>query len=137
MISTNKSNVEFEVETGSHEAFIDVTGLVSEAVSQSGVCDGVCVVYVPHTTCAVTVNENADPDVQADILASLRSQVGDVGFTHVEGNSAAHVKSSLFGCSQSFLVEGGRLVLGRWQGIFLCEFDGPRRRRLLVKVLGV
>ena len=124
------------METGFKEGFVDVTGLVSGAVSGSGVKEGFCVVYTPHTTCGLTVNENADPDVKDDILRSLRDIVRDVGFRHSEGNSAAHVKSSLLGCSQTFIVGGGRLVLGRWQGVFLAEFDGPRSRRLLVGVFG-
>jgi secondary thiamine-phosphate synthase enzyme len=128
--------MEYEVETKANEVLVEITELVKNAVIASKIKDGICLVYTPHTTCAVTVNENADSDVRVDILASLNDQVKDPGFMHAEGNSAAHVKSSLLGCSQSFLVEGGRPVLGQWQGIFLAEFDGPRSRKVFVKVMG-
>jgi secondary thiamine-phosphate synthase enzyme len=135
VISSNKSTVEHFIDTAAREALVEVTAIVQDALSASGVKDGVCVVYTPHTTCAVTVNENADPDVRKDILRSLDDIVRDVGFDHQEGNSQAHVKSSLLGCSQTFVVENGRLCLGKWQGIYLAEFDGPRRRKLMVKVV--
>jgi secondary thiamine-phosphate synthase enzyme len=116
---------------------IDITDRVAALVSQSGIREGICHVFVPHTTAAVTINENADPDVQRDILASLDRMVPlDDGYRHGEGNSAAHVKASLFGASQSVWVEGGRLVLGTWQSLFFCEFDGPRTRRVLVGLTG-
>jgi secondary thiamine-phosphate synthase enzyme len=126
--------VEFNVNTKSGEELIDVTRLVGKAVAESRVRDGFCIVYCPHTTAGVTVNENADPDVKADILKSLRDIVRDVGFRHSEGNSPAHVKSSIVGCSTLIPVEDGRLVLGTWQGIYFCEFDGPRRRKLVITV---
>ena len=113
----------------------DITHIVAEFVRQSIEFDGLCVVYVPHTTCAVTINENADGDVKRDILFALERAVPDSGFRHCEGNSAAHVKSAMMGFSQSIPVEGGKMLLGTWQGIYLCEFDGPRTRNVYVKCL--
>jgi len=105
-------------------------------VRDSGVINGVCRLYVPHTTAGLTINENADPSVQHDILMELGKIVPlRDNYHHLEGNAAAHIKASLVGHSATLLVEEGRLVLGTWQGIFLCEFDGPRRRRVLVKVV--
>lgn len=126
--------MEFALSTTSKEEFVDITGKVEEAVKKSGVRDGLCVVYTPHTTAAVTINENADPSVVHDILASLNDMVREIGFRHVEGNSPAHVKSSLLGCSEILIVEKGVLQLGTWQGIYFCEFDGPRARKVYVKV---
>ncbi len=125
-----------EIRTGLHTEFIDVTGRVREAVAESGVEKGVAHICVPHTTAAVTINENADPDVIRDMLADLERMIPTCQpyYRHGEGNSAAHFKSSLFGCSQTILVDEGNLVLGTWQGVYFCEFDGPRRRRLLVRV---
>jgi secondary thiamine-phosphate synthase enzyme len=124
------------VPTGGREELVDVTGAVEEAVESSGVDEGLCLVQALHTTCGVTVNENADPDVRADMLKALaRAVPDDPSFRHAEGNSAAHVKSSLMGASVCLAVTGGRLALGTWQGIYLCEFDGPRERKLAVSVL--
>ncbi len=116
---------------------IDVTELVHDVVHQRQLSSGMVIVYVPHTTAAVTINENADPDVPHDILAKLQSLIPrrETYYRHGEGNSDAHVKTSLVGNSVLVLVEHGRLVLGRWQGIFLCEFDGPRERQLLVRLV--
>jgi secondary thiamine-phosphate synthase enzyme len=106
-------------------------------VREKGMQNGVCHVFVPHTTAGVTLNENWDPTVRADILMELDKIVPwHDNYHHAEGNAAAHIKASLVGCSQTLLVEDGRLVLGTWQGIFLAEFDGPRRRRVLVKLVG-
>lgn len=126
--------MEFTLSTASKEEFVDIKGKVEEAVKKSGVRDGLCLVYTPHTTAAVTINENADPSVVRDILASLNDIVKEIGFHHVEGNSPAHVKSSLLGCSETLIVEKGVLQLGTWQGIYFCEFDGPRARKVYVKV---
>jgi secondary thiamine-phosphate synthase enzyme len=105
-------------------------------VRESGIKQGVCHAFVPHTTAAVTINENADPDVPRDILAALDRIVPLAGnYRHAEGNSAAHVKASLFGSSQTVLIEDGSLILGTWQSIFFCEFDGPRTRKVLVKLI--
>ncbi|MBU0762063.1 MAG: secondary thiamine-phosphate synthase enzyme YjbQ [Candidatus Altiarchaeota archaeon] len=128
--------MEFAVETYSRECFVEVTDWVSKIVEESGVREGLCLVYVPHTTCGLTVNENADPDVVKDILKSLGDIVKDIGFRHSEGNSIAHVKSSLMGCNQTFPVENGKIVLGTWQGVYLTEFDGPRKRKVKVEVIG-
>jgi len=124
------------VSTPARTAFVDVTAQVRAAVRKSGVKSGVCVCFVPHTTAAVTINENADPDVVYDIDRELDKIVPlDDNYAHNEGNSAAHVKSSLVGCQLVLLVEKGEPVLGTWQGVYFCEFDGPRSRRMHVKVV--
>ena len=116
--------------------FLDVTHEIQEIVRASGVDSGVCYVYVPHTTAAVTVNESADPSVVADIAMQLDAIVPQRGdYRHMEGNSPAHIKAGLLGTSEALLIEGGSLVLGTWQGVFFCEFDGPRNRSLLVKIV--
>jgi secondary thiamine-phosphate synthase enzyme len=128
--------IKFDVQTGSREVLVDITGKVEEEVRKSNIKSGVCVVYVPHTTAAVTINENADPTVRQDILMALRRAVPDsLSYAHAEGNSPAHVKSSLVGASITIPIEEGRLVLGTWQGVFFCEFDGPRCRKVYVQVL--
>lgn len=128
----------FDVQTKEKAQLIDVTAKVEAMVRHSGVENGVAVVFVPHTTAGVTIQENADPDVQRDLLAALAHAAPEElpgGYRHSEGNSPAHVKTTLVGSSASVLVEGGELVLGTWQGVYLCEFDGPRTRRVLVRVL--
>lgn len=128
---------EFAVETRRREEPVNITSLVASAVRESGKERGICVVYAPHTTCGVTVNESADPDVVFDLMQGLRHAAPDnLPYEHGEGNSPAHIKASLVGSSVTVLFEGGKLLLGTWQGIFLCEFDGPRRRRVWVQVLG-
>ncbi len=125
----------FSLQTSGRSEMIDITAAVRRVVRESGVRQGICRVFVPHTTAAVTINENADPDVPRDILDALEKIVPWNGrYRHREGNAAAHVKASLFGTSQSVFVEGGDLVLGTWQSLFFCEFDGPRTRRVLVNV---
>ena len=127
---------QFTVRTHSGFEMIDITGAITSVLRKSGVKDGVCYVFVPHTTAAVTINENADPDVPRDILTELDKIVPlDDTYRHIEGNSAAHIKASLFGASEVVLVKGGSLVLGTWQSIFFCEFDGPRTRRVMVRFL--
>lgn len=124
------------VQTTRREEFIDITGLVREAVARSGVKEGLCHLFVPHTTCGLTINEHADPDVVADLQAALEKIAPRTGsYRHQEGNAAAHIKTSLLGVSHSLMVENGRLVLGTWQGIFLAEFDGPRRRQVWVQTM--
>jgi len=124
------------VNTTSRCQMIDVTAQVRAAVRKSGVKSGVCTVFVPHTTAAVTINENADGDVPRDVLAGLeRIAPANAGYAHAEGNSDAHIKSSIVGCQLSVLIEKGELVLGTWQGIWFCEFDGPRARKMYVKVV--
>ena len=132
------STQEFELQTPGHDVLVDITEQVARAVKESGLAEGLVTVYCPHTTAAITINENADRDVVHDILAQLNKMVPwrQEFYDHNEGNSAAHVKSSLFGCSETIPVVGGRMALGTWQGIFFCEFDGPRRRRYLVTVVG-
>jgi secondary thiamine-phosphate synthase enzyme len=128
---------QLDIRTKKRAEMVDITAEVKRAVKDSGVRDGLCCVFVPHTTAAVTINENADPDVTRDIEAHMSRLVPrDGGFAHVEGNSDGHIKSSMFGASEMLIVDGGRLVLGIWQGIYLCEFDGPRTRKVFVKVIG-
>jgi secondary thiamine-phosphate synthase enzyme len=115
--------------------FIDITPSVSEAVTKSGVTYGFAVIYCPHTTAGITINENADPDVVADILLGLDKAFPDrAEFRHSEGNSAAHLKASAIGASATVIIDGGRLLLGTWQGIYFCEFDPPRGRKFFVKI---
>jgi secondary thiamine-phosphate synthase enzyme len=124
-----------EIRTQKQEEIIDLTREIGRIVAASGRKEGVCTVFVPHTTAAVTINENADPDVKADILMTLKRAVPDsLPYAHAEGNSPAHVKASLVGSSVSIIVEEGRLALGTWQGICFCEFDGPRTRKVWVKI---
>jgi secondary thiamine-phosphate synthase enzyme len=127
---------QLDVRTPAHACMVDITDQVSHVVSKSGVDQGICYVFVPHTTAGLTINEHADPTVKADILDRLDKLVPwRDGYQHAEGNSAAHIKASLMGPSHVILVGNGRLRLGTWQGIFLCEFDGPRSRRVWVKVV--
>ena len=127
---------EIQVKTKTRNELIDITQQVEKVVEEAGIAEGICVVVVPHTTAAVTVNENADPSVKADIIAKLGELVpaGD-RYHHQEGNADAHIKAALVGTSESILVRGGQLALGTWQGVFFCEFDGPRTRQVWVKVL--
>jgi secondary thiamine-phosphate synthase enzyme len=123
------------VRTGRQVEMVDITGRVRQVVEQSGVTDGLCVVYVPHTTAGVLINEGADPDVMSDLVQALERMVPEQGlYRHGEGNSPAHVKAVLVGSSVTVLVEGARLRLGTWQAIFFAEFDGPRSREVLVDV---
>ena len=124
------------VTTHARSEMIDVTARVRKIVAAQGVTDGYVIVYVPHTTAAVTINENADPDVKSDLLQKLQALIPkhEPYYAHGEGNSDSHVKTSLVGNSATVLIEGGKLVLGRWQGIYFCEFDGPRQREMVVKV---
>jgi secondary thiamine-phosphate synthase enzyme len=127
--------IELSVRSSRREEMIDITGEVTDAVRTCGVKDGVCMVYVPHTTAAVTINENADPSVVRDILNGLAKIVPlNCGYSHAEGNADAHIKSSIVGCSVIVPIEEGRLRLGTWQGIFFCEFDGPRSRKCNIQV---
>jgi secondary thiamine-phosphate synthase enzyme len=128
----------FEVKTGRRTEFVEITAEVRGAVKDAGLKSGACVVYCPHTTAAVTIQENADPDVVRDMLLWLNDRVPKEvpGFRHAEGNSDAHIKSSLIGSSVTVLVENGDLVFGTWQGIYFCEFDGPRTRTVMVQTIG-
>lgn len=132
------SNIEpLKVESQSREEMIDITNRVQEVLSRGSIQSGICVLFTQHTTCGLTINENADPDVQSDMLGFLRRLIPqhEPNFQHFEHNSDAHIKSSLFGSSLTVPFESARLLLGRWQGIYLCEFDGPRERTVLVKII--
>jgi secondary thiamine-phosphate synthase enzyme len=127
---------EISVRTERRTQLLDVTAGVAKMVQDSGVQSGVCYVYVPHTTAGVLINENDDPDVAADIEAALERLVPkDAAYRHAEGNADSHIKTALVGNSATIFIRGGQLELGRWQGIFFCEFDGPRTRRLEVKIV--
>jgi secondary thiamine-phosphate synthase enzyme len=127
---------EISLETHSRVEMIDITAAVQKAVGEEKIEKGICLIYTPHTTAAITINENADPDVPRDILAALEKAVPfSANYRHAEGNSAAHVKSSLVGASELVIIENGRLVLGTWQSIFFCEFDGPRTRKVLISII--
>ncbi|KAA3631031.1 MAG: YjbQ family protein [Calditrichaeota bacterium] len=126
------------VKTNRREEMIDITSMIANEVSQSGIQSGIAFCFIPHTTAAITINENADPDVKRDLLFKLNKEIPkNDGYHHAEGNSDSHLKSSLFGFSEQILIENGQLVLGTWQGIYFCEFDGPRNRKLIVKVFAV
>ena len=127
---------EIKISTHSQTEMILINNKVIEAVKDSGVQEGICMLWVPHTTAAVTINENADPSVVRDILWKINKVIPfQDSYHHMEGNSAAHIKSSLFGPSLGLLITGGEIFLGTWQAIYFCEFDGPRTRRLLLKIL--
>ncbi|MCX7711372.1 MAG: secondary thiamine-phosphate synthase enzyme YjbQ [Clostridia bacterium] len=124
------------VKTPSRTAMIDITPRIQEVVTKSGILSGICIVFVPHTTAGVTINENADPDVVSDILRQINRTIPfDSDYQHMEGNSAAHIKASLFGFSEQLIIENGRLVLGTWQSVYFCEFDGPRSRQIHIKII--
>ena len=129
-------NGKFTVSTSSRMEFVDITGLIEKEIRKSGISDGVCYLYNPHTTAGLTINEGADPAVQDDIVAALRKIVPlDHPYKHMEGNSPAHIMASMMGSSVTVFVENSRLILGTWQRIFFCEFDGPRTRKVLWKVI--
>jgi len=129
---------DFRISTKNRNQMIDITSQVRSLVSQSGITNGDAIVYCPHTTAAITINENADPSVPHDILLTLEELLPHhrPGYRHSEGNSDAHCKSSLLGCSEQILINDKSLDLGTWQGIFFCEFDGPRSRKVIVQVRG-
>jgi len=129
---------QFQIETKTRNQFVEITDHVQKAVTVSGTKNGLCVVYCPHTTAAITVNENADPDVVHDMLLCLNKTIPQhqTGFRHAEENSDSHIKASLVGPSVTLIVEDGEIVLGRWQGVYFCEFDGPRTRKVMVQVVG-
>ena len=132
------AQTEFRVNTRSRTEMIDITDRIAAAVRDTDIQNGDVIVFCPHTTAAITINENADPDVVHDVLLALDQMVPrtNPGFRHAEGNSDAHTKSSLVGCSEQVLIQEGALVLGTWQAIYFCEFDGPRSRRVIVQVRG-
>ena len=123
------------VHTTEHEQLIDITSEIKQFVSNSNILEGRVTVFIPHTTAAVTINENADPDVQHDLILALNRISPDLPeFRHMEGNSDAHTKSSIIGCSQDIIINEGKLLLGTWQGIYFCEFDGPRTRTAIIRI---
>ncbi len=124
------------VKSRTRTEFIDITEDINRIVRESGLKSGVCYIYVPHTTAGITINEGADPSVKRDILATLNKIVPFEGdYQHIEGNSAAHIKSSLIGVSATILIEDTRLLMGTWQSVFFCEFDGPRQRKVFIKII--
>ena len=129
---------DFQISSKHRNQMIDITGQVNSLVTQSGITNGDVIVYCPHTTAAITINENADPSVPHDILLTLDELLPQhrPGYRHSEGNSDAHCKSSIIGCSEQILIKDKSLELGTWQGIFFCEFDGPRSRRVMVQIRG-
>ena len=129
-------NFEYPVATSSRTELVKIDHLIEKAIEESGIKDGICTVFVPHTTAGVTINEGADPSVVSDILKELNKVIPfSDNYAHMEGNSAAHIKSSLVGCSQSIIIEGGRPKLGTWQSVFFCEFDGPRKRKVWIRIV--
>ena len=129
--------ITLQVKTSAHTQMLDITRQIQDAVTDSGVKSGICTIFIPHTTAAVTINENADPDVVRDFTMEINKIVPwEDGYHHMEGNSAAHLKSSMIGFSEQVIIEDGRLVLGVWQGIYFCEYDGPRTRKVIVKITG-
>lgn len=126
---------EISVKSTNKTQFIDITYQVQKIISETNIKSGICLVYVPHTTAGLTINENADPSVQKDILKTINKLIPfEDNYLHLEGNSAAHIKASLLGFSQQVIIEDNKLVLGTWQGIYFCEFDGPRNRKVYVKI---
>lgn len=126
---------QFNLSTGK-EGFYDITSNVQNYITEKGVKSGICVVFSPHTTSAITINENADPDVITDLLLGYKdTHKEDNRFQHLEGNTTAHLKSSTIGCSETIIIDNGKLVLGIWQGVYFAEFDGPRNRRYFVKII--
>lgn len=128
--------LELTLKTTARTEFIDISAKVQAVIDSAGVTEGLCLLYIPHTTAAITINESADPSVRHDILSIIDSIIPwEAGYRHLEGNSAAHIKSTLVGASELIAIEKSRLLLGTWQGIFFCEFDGPRTRRVQVKLI--
>jgi secondary thiamine-phosphate synthase enzyme len=127
----------FTLKSSAREEIIEITSQVNDIVRRSTVTEGICFVYAPHTTAAVTINENADPTVVKDIIKGLSNfKLEKINFSHMEGNSPAHIKSTIIGCSTFIIIDNGALQLGTWQGIFFCEFDGPRSRKVQLKIIG-
>lgn len=125
------------LKTDRKEQFVNITRMVSNAVEAAGIKEGICVVYNPHTTAGVTINEAADPDVVTDMLAEFKKIVPDHdNYKHLEGNSSSHIKATIVGNSSTIPVQDGKLILGTWQGIYFCEFDGPRSRNFIVQCIG-
>ena len=127
---------EISISTSNRNELVDITGKVSDIVKQSKIKEGICIVYCPHTTAAITINESADPAVQRDILVNLSKLIPENGdYQHSEGNSDSHIKSSIIGASETLIIKDNSLILGTWQNIYFAEFDGPRQRKVIIKVL--
>lgn len=125
-----------EIRTSRRVEFVDITAKVERLIRESQIENGMCVLFVPHTTAGITINEGADPSVRQDVIETLNKLVPFEGnYSHLEGNSPAHIKSTLVGCSQVVIVEKGKMLLGTWQSIYFCEFDGPRNRKVFVKII--
>lgn len=125
-----------EISTHTRTELVDITEEIKKVIKQSGVKSGICLIYVPHTTAAVTINENYDPSVGTDIIFSLNRLIPrNAHYSHTEGNADAHIKAAIIGSERTVFFEAGKILLGTWQGIFFCEFDGPRRRKVLVKII--
>ncbi|OCL27604.1 hypothetical protein U472_03360 [Orenia metallireducens] len=128
--------IEFDLKSNRHSELIDITAKIQDIIEKSEVENGICLIFIPHSTAAVTINENADSTVKSDILYKLDDLIPwKDNYQHLEGNSAAHLKASLFGNSEQIIIKNGRLLLGTWQGIYFAEFDGPRRRKVQVKLM--
>jgi secondary thiamine-phosphate synthase enzyme len=126
------------IKTKSRTEFIDITAKIQKVIDEAGIKDGICYIYIPHTTAGVTINEGADPSVVQDIQNMLNKLIPhQFNYLHMEGNSDAHIKSTIVGSSTEVIIEGGQLFLGTWQAVFFCEFDGPRHRRAIVKIMGI
>ena len=137
MESKHGSFKTIHLRTEKHNDFYDITSEIESQVSDSGVRDGILLVFTPHTTAGITINENADPSVRSDIREFISRNIPHQSyFKHLEGNSPSHIMSSLFSVSETIIIQDGQLVLGTWQGIFFCEFDGPRNRKVYVKIIG-
>lgn len=127
---------QFNVKSTDRTGIIDITQQIQSIISNSGIKNGVCYIFIPHTTACVTINENADPDVKTDMLMEINKIIPfSDSYKHMEGNSAAHIKASILGNSETVFIQNGRLQLGTWQGVFFCEFDGPRNRKVWVNLL--
>ncbi len=128
--------IKISLKTSERNQFIDITDRITDIVYNSEISSGIAIIYTPHTTAGITINENADPSVRRDIVEFLSKKIPYHGdYRHMEGNADSHIKSSLIGCSETVIIEDGRILLGTWQGIFFCEFDGPRRREVWVKII--
>jgi secondary thiamine-phosphate synthase enzyme len=124
-----------EIRTTKKEEFIDITHLIAEEIAKHNISEGRVLIFIPHTTAGITINENADPSVRSDILLGLRSiGLESLRYSHAEGNSTAHIKSSIIGCTQEIIISNSKLFLGTWQGIYFCEFDGPRNRKMIIHI---
>ena len=124
------------IKTKTRTEFVDITSEIQQVIDEAGIKDGICCMYVPHTTAGITINEGADPSVVSDIQRTLSKLIpNNLNYSHMEGNSDAHIKSTVVGASKTVIIDDGKLLLGTWQSIFFCEFDGPRHRRVLVKLI--